>query len=337
MQFRSFADLHDDVARGLATLPVRPDLVAGIPRSGLLAAGMASVILNVPLASTDGLARNQVFGVGKTKYRGARPGAGDAGRRVLVLDDSVSTGLSLREARAALSGLADLHDFAFAAVYGERASHPEADHVFSVVPQPRMFQWNLMHHDGLADCMLDIDGVLCPDPTNAQNDDGDAYLRFLDAAAPLLLPTKPVAALVTNRLERYRAPTEAWLARQGVRYGALHMLDAPDAAARRAMDPWAFKADVYRRSGAALFIESELEQAIGIAEAAQRPVLSVDVWRLVASDSDAYLARQAVRAMRYKTMELPRRGKIAARRLAGRLLGEEVLARLRGRGAGGPT
>ncbi|TDL81103.1 phosphoribosyltransferase [Palleronia sediminis] len=328
MHFRSYADLHDDVARGLSMLPDRPDLVVGVPRSGLLAAGIASIILNVPLASIDGLAAGHVFGTGKTKQVRTRSAEVDGPPRVLVLDDSVSTGLSLREARATIAGIAGLGPVTFAAVYGEAASHPEADTVFAAVPQPRMFQWNFLHHDALGRCMIDIDGVLCRDPLAVENDDGPNYRRFLSETPPLLLPSKRVAALVTNRLEKYRPETEAWLARHGVVYDALHMLDLPDAEARAEADLSAFKAETYRRSSALLFIESEIGQAVAIAEATDRPVLCTATWRLKTTHTGAYLARQARRQAAYRALDLPRRGKLAARRIAGRLLGEEAVSAL---------
>ena len=85
---------------------------------------------------------------------------------------------------------------------------------------PRVFEWNLMHGTVLANSCVDIDGVLCLDPTDEENDDGECYARFLRDTPALLLPTAPVAWLVTSRLEKYRKQTAEWLARHEVRYGA---------------------------------------------------------------------------------------------------------------------
>jgi uncharacterized HAD superfamily protein len=71
-----------------------------------------------------------------------------------------------------------------------------------------------MHHGHLLKyCCVDIDGVLCLDPTDCQNDDGAAYEKFLEEAVPMLAPTRPIGALVTSRLEKYRGLTEKWLAK----------------------------------------------------------------------------------------------------------------------------
>ena len=53
-----------------------------------------------------------------------------------------------------------------------------------------------MHHLWLASACVDIDGVLCIDPTAEENDDGPRYREFLSCAKPLYLPTVPVGALL---------------------------------------------------------------------------------------------------------------------------------------------
>ncbi|MFD2137622.1 hypothetical protein ACFSLT_24910 [Novosphingobium resinovorum] len=138
----------------------------------------------------------------------------------------------MQEARAKLAHL-DCR-ITFAAVYGVPGKSGGADFVFETVPEPRVFEWNVLHHPIVSRSCFDIDGVLCVDPTERENDDGARYLNFLASAVPLHRPRREIAMLVTSRLEKYRAPTEDWLDRHGVRYGQLRMLDLPDAAARRA-------------------------------------------------------------------------------------------------------
>ena len=93
---------------------------------------------------------------------------------------------------------------------------------------PRIFEWNVMHHHLLVSSCIDIDGVLCRDPTEAENDDGAAYERFLDTVPAREVPEAPLGWLVTCRLEKYREQTEAWLNRHAIRYRELVMLDLPD-------------------------------------------------------------------------------------------------------------
>jgi uncharacterized HAD superfamily protein len=156
-----------------------------------------------------------------------------------------------------------------------------------------MFEWNLMHHPRLAEACLDIDGVLCVDPTMEQNDDGPRYLDFVSRAAPLVLPTIKVKHIVTSRLEKYRPQTEAWLRQHGVQYEQLHMLDLPTAEERRRLNMhFKFKARVYAGDPAAtLFIESERGQAIEIARVANKAVFCTE-------DSQMYLPGATLGALK---------------------------------------
>jgi uncharacterized HAD superfamily protein len=271
MHFRSIADLYKDVWRGLSRVPHDIDVVVGIPRSGMLPATIIALARNLPLAEIDGFAAGRTLGVGHTRREDT--GAGSF-VHALVIDDSCRTGASMREAREKLAHLGCR--ITFAAVYGTGAITGEIDLVFAAVPEPRVFEWNVLHHPIVSRSCFDIDGVLCVDPTEAENDDGARYLSFLAEAIPLHRPRREIAMLVTSRLEKYRAPTEDWLERHGIRYGELRMLDLPDAAARRRLGAHAgFKAEVYRGSSCALFVESELHQARDIARLAGKPVLSL--------------------------------------------------------------
>lgn len=275
MHFRSIKDLYQDVWSNLHRLPDDIDLVVGIPRSGMLPATMIALARNLPMADIDGFVEGRLLSMGHTR----REEEGEARRtfrHVLVVDDSSRTGSSMREARAMLAGMADPPRFTFAVAYGTGATLAEVDIALASVAEPRVFEWNVLHHPLVSRSCFDIDGVLCIDPTEAQNDDGAAYMDFLLTAAPLHRPRRQIAMLVTSRLEKYRPQTEAWLERNGIRYGELRMLDLPDAATRRRLRlHGSFKAEVYREADCALFIESELAQAREIARLSGKPVLSL--------------------------------------------------------------
>lgn len=96
---------------------------------------------------------------------------------------------------------------------------------------------------------MDIDGVLCVDPTPEENDDGPRYREFLLNAQPLFIPRTEVGTLVTSRLEKYRPETMAWLKKNHVKYDKLVMLDLPNKEARqRANCHASFKAKEYKLS-----------------------------------------------------------------------------------------
>ena len=281
MYYRSIADLQSAITANLHRLPRDLDLVVGVPRSGLLAANLFGLAANLPVTDLDGFVAGRMFSSGSTKSRPAVRSIFEA-RRVLVLDDSINTGTAMREARAKVTAAGSTAKMMFAAVYGLPRGHVEVDCVFEDVPQPRLFEWNVMHHVLLERSCVDLDGVICADPTSEENDDGPAYQRFLRSARLLQRPSRRIRWIVTSRLEKYRASTQAWLARNGIRYDKLIMLDLPSKKERQRLSAHAdFKAAFYRASDAVLFIESEGVQAATIAQASGKPVLCTETQKMI--------------------------------------------------------
>lgn len=304
MKYRSICDLNDAIVHGSSRLPQNINLVVGIPRSGLLAANLYALAANLPLADLDGFLAGRTLSNGKT--REMRTDAAKGRRRTLILDDSINRGNAMRVARERIeaAGLAD--NCVFCAVYGAERHHPEADIVLERLPRPRLFEWNLFHHEILAHSCLDIDGVLCRDPTREENDDGPAYARFLSETQPLYVPSYPIGHLVTSRLEKFRDETERWLARNGIEYSQLHMLDLPSKAERRRLGAHAsFKAGIYAKTETVLFIESEPDQAEQIARASGKPVLSLATHHLIDPEP------LSVAAMQQRLRNVPLRLRLA--------------------------
>ena len=278
MNFRSVQDLNEAVVRGLHRIPGDVDLIVGIPRSGMLAANLIALHLNLPLTDLDGFLEGRIMPSG-TRGRLRENGTG---WHALVVDDSVLSGATMRAVRCRIEDAAPRGQVTCAAVYVAPDARSGVDLSFEEIVGPRVFEWNLMHGGMIGRSCVDIDGVLCVDPTEQQNDDGPRYRRFLAEARPLMLPTVPVGRLVTCRLEKYRSLTEQWLDRHGVQHGGLVMMNLPDKAARLAAGSHArFKADAYRRVDALLFVESSERQAVEIARLSGRPVLSMESRRMV--------------------------------------------------------
>jgi orotate phosphoribosyltransferase len=304
VEYRSIADLSRLVAARAPEVAGQVDLVVGVPRSGLLPATMLALHLNLPMTDVEGLVAGRVLASGR---RGpANPLDRGESLRVLVVDDSVQSGTQMRETRARLEEARLPHEYTYAAAYASRRGSEHVDLYFEMVSDRRAFEWNLFHHGYyLERACVDIDGVLCPDPTEDENDDGPRYEHFV-ATAPLLhLPTKPIGWLVTSRLEKYRALTEAWLDDQGIDYGQLVMMDYPDKAARVAAgNHGAFKASVYESTSAELFIESASWQAEEIARTTGKPVFCVETGSMLqglsaptgSPDSAAYRAYRWARS-----------------------------------------
>ena len=290
MNFRSVAQLSDQLLMWSKVLPRDIDVIVGLPRSGLLVASLLATYRNLPLTDPRGLIEGRCISWGEitgksltSRYQGDADRVLAQPAKVLVVDDSVLSAGTLRKARAVIEAAHLPHDIRYAAVYAaDETAAEQVDFVCEILAQPRVFEWNLFRHRILGKACVDMDGVLCVDPRNGEDDDGPAYERFLGDARPLFQPSVKVGWVVTSRLERHRAATEEWLATHDVEYGELVMLDYPDAATRRRMHTRsAFKADVYRATGALLFVESSIRQAVEIAEYSRKDVVCTDTMQLV--------------------------------------------------------
>src|SRR5688572_14461595 len=161
MNYRSIADMNDAIARNLHHIPRDIDLVVAVPRSGLLAGTMIALDLNLPLADLDGFLAGRILAAGRTRRQAGFDNDASQFKHVLVVDDSIRTGKAMAEARSRVTAAHPETQFTFCAIYGTRDSSGCGSLVFEVVPHPRMFQWNVMHHPLLKYCCVDIDGVLC--------------------------------------------------------------------------------------------------------------------------------------------------------------------------------
>ncbi len=283
MNFRSVGDLDKCIRHNLHKVPPNIDLVVGIPRSGILPATIIALTLNIALTDLVGFLEGRVFK--KMRFRAEfvkRELPVDNFTHILIVDDSVLTGGTMKEARAAIEGAGNKSRISYLAAYCDIPGCRAVDICLEMASLPRVFEWNLMNSGNLDLCDVDIDGVLCREPTERENDDGERYIRFLKSAEPRLLPTRPVQTLVTSRLEKYRKETAEWLSRHNVSYQQLIMLDLPSKEARVKAGVHAIhKAEFYRRSISKLFIESNHFQATEICRLSGKPVLSFEKMELV--------------------------------------------------------
>lgn len=247
--------------------------VAGIPRSGLLAANAIALALGVPLLSlTDqGLVS---LGMGHRSRNLKTIG------RILVVDDSVNSGRAIQHAKNILGANPDV-------VFGGVYVHPErrklVDYCYRELPLPHFFEWHLWGCNELMQgysMAIDFDGILCPDFSAEDDDDGDRYLSRMRTMPCILRPHPyPIPAIVTGRLEKYRAETEAWLYRHGIRFNQLIMGPWESKEARNHVGNW--KASVVKQHGFRLFVESDKRQAIIIAKEAGVPVICPEMEKCI--------------------------------------------------------
>lgn len=274
MNYKSYSSLAEDIRLGMHRVTSRKfDLVVGIPRSGMVPAYMIGLYLNVKVTDLRSYIDNAELSSGVTRKAANEIRHPHEALNVLLVDDSVGSGVSMR---AAISSIpSELHPRVTSlAVYADGSAGKLVDISLAKVPGPRVFEWNILHRSILQKSALDIDGVLCLDPTSEQNDDGEKYIDFIRNATPFILPTHRVSALVTSRLEKYRQDTVGWLAEHGVEYDHLVMLDLPTKEERQRTGAHGEHKAKYYANNASLemFVESEPAQAELILHATGKPV-----------------------------------------------------------------
>lgn len=265
--YRTYSQLHADLVDWSGRLP-SVSAVSGVPRSGVIVAAMLAQILHCPLLPIEALVdRRPTYRPRVSRQLAPLEGP------ILLVDDTCSRGRTRREVQQALGPRPDI-------LYGAVYATPHAigsfrDLVWGFVLPTRWhtFEWNLLK-DGVARTLaVDMDGILCHDWTGGPSEVDGRYEAWLREVTPLRLPTAPIGAIVTNRLERWRPQTEAWLARHGVRYGQLRM--HPGTAEERSRDWMIHKIRTFRelRNVVSGFVESEYRQAEKIAQATGWSVL----------------------------------------------------------------
>ncbi|OIP81658.1 MAG: phosphoribosyl transferase [Porphyromonadaceae bacterium CG2_30_38_12] len=278
MNFRNIENLNEVILRRLSILPRDFDLIVGIPRSGMLPANLLALYLNKPYTDMHSFKNGHIYKAGE---RGQFFDMKQF-KKILIVDDSIASGSAMTKSKQELQALSADFELSFCAIYIIPGKESMVDYFFEIVPLPRYFQWNIFNHTTLDKACFDIDGVLCVDPTDAQNDDGPIYTDFIQNAPPLYIPGACIGTLVTSRLEKYRPQTEAWLTKNNVKYNKLVMLDLPDARARQKANNHAqHKANTYKQSEYNLFFESSLQQALEINRLTSKPVFCVENFEMI--------------------------------------------------------
>lgn len=269
ISFVSYQQMLEDVRQLSGMLPCDIECVYGVPRSGLMVAAHFALLRNISI-SHQSFRRCRDFGFQKRNFSG----------KVLVLDDTTDSGESLTNFADSIHAPGRIIT---ASLYVNPASRYRPDYFVKGVPKPRFFEWNFMGHGEITHwAMIDMDGVICVDPTPEQNDDGDEYRKFLRQARPLYVPSRKVIAICTSRLEKYRPRTVHWLRTYGVEYGNLFMSPHKTANGRRkANDHARHKASRYKQcQHSRIFMESNPQQAAAIFAETGKPVFCVSTMEL---------------------------------------------------------
>lgn len=287
MNFKTIDDLNKLIFEKISIIPNDVDLVVGIPRSGLLVANLISLYLNLPLTDIDSLLNEKMFNCGTTKKRSNWIEEISDARKILVVEDSSISGNSLNKLRKTLENFKYKDRILVLTIYVTEETKSLTDLFFEVCNPPRIFEWNYLHTKGLEKACFDIDGVLCDDPTEEQNDDGEKYIEFIRNAPVKVVPTFAIGWLVTSRLEKYRNDTEYWLNKNGIKYNKLIMMNFKTKEERIASGSHgSFKGNNFKKiKDAQLFIESEYNQAVEIAKISGKTVFCTENCKVIDANS----------------------------------------------------
>ena len=229
------ADLCRGAIELVGMLPANIRGVIGVPRTGMIPAGIVAEHRHVPLGTLDSFL-NLVDGAELWLTHGVREPKSDPGPIVVIDDSASSAARTMLDVRRLLHARLPSLEFLFAAIFAP----PGTPGLDFVVYQPLPDRWwqehNLLLGDHAPLRMADLDGVICEDPNINETDDQAFWFSHFADARPKLLPRwLPLYAIVTSRLEKYRWVTEDWIARYGCKYERLLMVDAPNVATR---DRW---------------------------------------------------------------------------------------------------
>lgn len=256
--------------------PRQYDLVVGVPRSGMLIASIVALKLGKGLTTPDLLAKGEYW----HSNRAGRKLSLDEINHILVIDDSVDKGRAMGKAMAMIDSIDSEFSVTKAALIVKEETKHNADLYFKIIEAPRTFEWNILHRkissyasEGVL--AVDLDGVLCPNPPKGADDDEDWYVEWMRSANPFLIPGFEIDVIVTCRLEKYRAITEAWLREQNVRYKKLIMWDVPTKADRQGQFA-KHKINSILDVKPDMFWESNRQQAEAIWEKTRVPTLCID-------------------------------------------------------------
>ncbi len=277
MNYKSIEDLNRDILQNIHMIPHDIDLIVGVPRSGLLVANIIALLLNLQLTDVDGLLSDRIISSGSTKrnyYNGGVEHVSEC-KKILVVEDTVYSGASLQSVKNRIKESQLSCEVLYFAAYVFPGKEALVDYYFQILPGPRVFEWNLFHSGAIENSCVDIDGVLCVDPTQEENDDGERYRFFLEHATPKIIPTRRIKYIVSSRLEKYREETENWLIKNKVSYDKLFLLDSTAEERRKNGLHAVFKSKVYKQSDCWLFIESEPWQAAHISKETQKLVYCI--------------------------------------------------------------
>lgn len=274
INYRTIADLNETIRGFLPELPWVPEVIAGIHKSGMLAASLFSAHLNVPVLLYRSLwetkwvyagVRSSISPEEQEEYLAKR-------RRILVVEDAATTGITIRAEQEKMEPHLDVlpkHKLFYVTVYGAKEKLGGVHRVIEVVQRPRLFEWNWNNHGILKRSAVAMEGLLCHPPGCGLST--PEYVKYVSDARPFILPKKDIGLIVSGRHDRFRKETISWLKRYGIKFGRLVM---PATEVGEPLNVGVFKHLQFTKfDKLAMFVEPDLDTGALIHAKTGRPVL----------------------------------------------------------------
>lgn len=249
------------------------DAVIGVPRSGMVVASQMSIRLGVPLYSLGEFGPIYLGGGLRVRRRNAEL---PQPKNALLVEDSTASGYSFKEAVGWMGDAMFEWNVKKAAIYATQSQLQNLNEWHRELELPHWFEWNLLWNKFVMENWkvgVDFDGILCPDFTPEQDDDGWRYLDAMKKARCLVPGGTHIYAIITARLEKYRPWTEDWLRKHDITYDHLIMGPWEDLEQRARFCLGSYKAEHCEKLDVGMFVESCPHQSHIIKSKRHQPVL----------------------------------------------------------------
>lgn len=263
MNFKTYENLTDCIIKNLHKIPRDVDLIVGIPRSGTMVANILALYLNLPFTDIDKFVSGGLIKTGSTRKCKNWIKEISEAKHVLIVDDSVSSGKAINETKEFVKKNGVGCRITYLAVYALAASCRKVDIYFELCEQPRMFEWNYMHHWALEYCCMDINNIILE--------------KVRQRKIPKFIPTQKVGGLIVCGLEE-NENTEEWLKEYGIEYNNISLVKNGSNIAEEI-------ARIYKKSKYILFFEYDEKMAQNICVLSGKPVFCVSSRKLMKSDN----------------------------------------------------
>jgi len=253
----------------LRSFPTTYDVIVGIPRSGLLVAGIIATKLGKPFTTPELFIQNR-FWISK-EIANAKKGEY---KNILLVDDTMGRGETIERNFQLLRSHRENLNITKAALIATEASKDSVDLYYKIINFPRVTEWNLLDTKQWK-LASDLDGVICENCPPGVDSNEELYTAWIKNAKPYLIPTFEIDMIVSSRLEKYRSDTQKWLARHGVRYKELFLWDIQSKQERKGKNAQ-HKMEVFLRKKPDMIWESSFHESVQIWEGTKISTLCID-------------------------------------------------------------